>query len=214
MWVTVSYRIQKPEQVDTFISAEIPDPVTEPALHKIVTELMIRGPCGISKPKAHCMTNGDCSKHFPKKYDKATYFDKDGYIHYKRVLNERSVLKGNILLDNAFVVPYNKKLLLHFAAHINVEYCGWSMMIKYILKYISKGADRIRFKITKSLPALDESESNSTKYVDEIKYFVDARFICPHKAAWRIFDFPIHNKNPPVQVLIGCAFRKHAEYTF
>jgi hypothetical protein len=36
--------------------------------------------------------------------------------------------------------------------------------------------------------------------VDEIKNFVDARFICPHESAWRIFNFDIHARSPPVQV--------------
>ncbi|KAI3735079.1 hypothetical protein L6452_14567 [Arctium lappa] len=46
LWVTKPYKITSPGQVDNFISAEIPDPKDYPALHKIVTELMMHGPCG------------------------------------------------------------------------------------------------------------------------------------------------------------------------
>lgn len=61
-----SYKIHTPEHLDQFISAEIPDPVVDPQLYKIVTELMMHGPCGLAKMKAPCMFDGVCSKHFPK----------------------------------------------------------------------------------------------------------------------------------------------------
>ncbi|KAK9070527.1 hypothetical protein SSX86_010929 [Deinandra increscens subsp. villosa] len=42
----------------------------------------------------------------------------------------------------------------------------------------------------------------ATKHeVDEVKNFVDGRFVCPHEAAWRILKFPIHHRLPAVQVL-------------
>ncbi|XP_022041880.1 uncharacterized protein LOC110944528 [Helianthus annuus] len=99
-----------------------------------------------------------------------------------------------------YVVPYNQTLSLHFMAHINVEYCGWSLLIKYLFKYISKGADRIRYKVHKAVNAPDDTQ-NAQPYIDEIQNFVDGRFICPHEASWRILNFPIHYRNPLVQVL-------------
>ena len=111
------------------------------------------------------------------------------------------LLPKKIKLDNSYVVPYNRKLSLAFQAHINVEYCGWSMMIKYLFKYISKGADRVRAKITRSLGEPPDKVVNKMNNINEIQNFVDARFICPHEAAWRIFNFDIHHRNPPVQVL-------------
>ncbi|XP_035830146.1 uncharacterized protein LOC110887742 [Helianthus annuus] len=201
LWVKPCNKIQSPDDIDSYISAEIPNPTVEPVLHKIVTELMLHGPCGLPKPNAPCMIDGTCSKNFPKNYESATRFDKEGYAHYKRKADGFFVIKNGVTLDNSFVVPYNKDLLLRFDAHINVEYCGWNMVIKYLFKYISKGADRIRFTVTKTSNVPDAPNHTSSSSFDEIKNFVDGRFICPHEAAWRIFDFPIHSRNPAVQVL-------------
>ncbi|KAJ9559006.1 hypothetical protein OSB04_013620 [Centaurea solstitialis] len=201
LWVTSAHKIKAPEEVDKFISAEIPDPNNDPRLYNIVSKLMMHGPCGLANTCAPCMVNGTCSKHFPKRYEQITRFDKDGYIHYSRKNDGRFVMRNDIKLDNSYVVPYNRRLCLVFDAHINVEYCGWNMMIKYLFKYISKGADRIRAQITQSLDEHSNNTPNKTKQINEIQNFVDARFICPHEAAWRIFDFDIHNRNPAVQVL-------------
>ncbi|GKA42122.1 DNA helicase [Tanacetum coccineum] len=39
-------KIQGPEDVDRLISAELPDPQTDPQGYKVVSEMMIHGPCG------------------------------------------------------------------------------------------------------------------------------------------------------------------------
>ncbi|XP_076938796.1 uncharacterized protein LOC143608214 [Bidens hawaiensis] len=86
-------------------------------------------------------------------------------------------------------------------AHINVEYCGWSMLIKHLFKYISKGVDRIHYNISTSPTPIDVRNRGKCSPINEIQNFVDGRFICPHEAAWRIFNFDIHDRNPAVQVL-------------
>ncbi|GJX23884.1 DNA helicase [Tanacetum coccineum] len=103
-------------------------------------------------------------------------------------------------------VPYNKQLLLAFYAHINVEYYAWTMLIKYLFKYISKGTDRIVTRISKSNSSSvnnDTAASTSRPYVvvDEIKNYLDARYVSPHEACWRIFEFEIHYQEPAVQLL-------------
>ncbi|KAJ0760860.1 putative DNA helicase [Helianthus annuus] len=201
LWVTPPYKIREPTDVDKYITAEIPDPSVEPTLHKIVTECMMHGPCGLPNANAPCMCDGKCSKSFPKPYENNTRFDKDGYVHYKRLANGQRIVKNGVPLDNGYVVPYNKTLCKRFNAHINVEYCGWNMMIKYLFKYISKGADRVKFAVTKADDQPTNTPIQPNPPVNEIKNFVDARFICPHEAAWRILRFPIHSRNPSVQIL-------------
>ncbi|GJY88373.1 DNA helicase [Tanacetum coccineum] len=184
--------------IDNYISAEIPDSVQDPRGYKLVTELMMHGPCGAANSSAACMQEGSCSRHFPKTYNDRTFFDSNGHTHYRRRDTGVHVMKGESKLDNCDVVPYNRALCLAFEAHINVEYCGWSMLIKYLFKYISKGPDRILAKINNS----DESTTTGNKpHIDEIQNYVDGRFICPYEACWRIFYFPIHSREPTVQIL-------------
>ncbi|KAK9049501.1 hypothetical protein SSX86_031532 [Deinandra increscens subsp. villosa] len=201
LWVTKPFQIKSPDQIDDYISAELPNEEIEPTLFRIVTNSMIHGPCGLANKKFSCMQNGKCSKHYPMKHETLTRFDEKGHVHYKRRANGPSVCKHKIMVDNRYVVPYNKKLCNRFHAHINVEYCGSSMFIKYLFKYISKGTDRIRYSITSNSSNNNLTEASSPTEVDEIKNFEDGRFICPQEAAWRILNFHIHKRNPTVQAL-------------
>nr|KAJ0216601.1 hypothetical protein LSAT_V11C300119100 [Lactuca sativa] len=80
------------------------------------------------------------------------------------------------------------------------------MMIKYLFKYISKGADRVRYTIQKaeqpdeSTPVITSGNQDAPQN-PQVKNFLDGRYICPHEAAWRILNFHIHLRHPPVQVL-------------
>ncbi|GJZ98825.1 hypothetical protein Tco_0671278 [Tanacetum coccineum] len=100
------------------------DPMQDPRGYKLVTELMMHGPCGPANLDASCMQNGPCNKHFPKHYNEQTYFDSNGHTQYRRRDTRIHVMKGESRLDNCNVIPYNQALCLSFEAHINVEYCG------------------------------------------------------------------------------------------
>ncbi|GKB09104.1 hypothetical protein Tco_0837416, partial [Tanacetum coccineum] len=125
-------QIKEAAQIDDYISAELPDPIQDPIAYKVVTELMMHGPCGVANSSA-------------------TFFDINGHTHYRRRQTEVYFMKGESRLDNCNVVPYNRMLCLAFRAHINVEYCGWSMLIKFLFKYILKGSDRILGKIDRQV---------------------------------------------------------------
>lgn len=128
----------QPNQVDSIISAELPDPNLDPLLSKIVLSCMIHTPCS-DNLGLDCMKNErlQCSKKFPRQLISETKHGEDGYPTYRR----RSVANGGFeaeikrknktyKVDNSWVVPYNPVLLRIFDAHINVEYCHSVKSIK------------------------------------------------------------------------------------
>ena len=51
-------KIQNAADVDSIVSAQIPDPNEHPVLYNIVTQHMVHGPCGADDPQAKCMVDG------------------------------------------------------------------------------------------------------------------------------------------------------------
>ncbi|XP_066310854.1 uncharacterized protein [Miscanthus floridulus] len=127
--------------IDKYVSAEVPDPRNDPLGYALVAEHMIHGPCGKTNPRCPCMKNNKCSKHFPKPYQPATTVSSIGFAVYKRPENNLFVCKGGLQMDDRWVVPYNMFLLTKYQAHINVEWCNKTTFIKYLFKYVTKGAD-------------------------------------------------------------------------
>lgn len=111
-----NHKLDTPENVDKFISAEIPCPEKNKKLHDLVMKHMLHGPCG-----ARCEENGKCSKRFPKGFQEETIINEDNYTTYKRRDNSKIYYKNGSAFHNGHVVPYNANLLLKYNCHINVE---------------------------------------------------------------------------------------------
>ncbi|XP_020968552.1 uncharacterized protein LOC107620094 isoform X1 [Arachis ipaensis] len=182
--------------IDKIICAEIPDHDVDNAYYEAVKSFMLHGPCGLSKPTSPCMEEGRCMRHFPKKFNEVTTVDEDGYPVYRRRNNGCTVEVSGIHLDNRYVVPHNRLLLLKCRAHINVEWCNQSRPIKYLFKYVNKGSDRVTASFYRN-----STSDNSSTNVDEVKMFYDCRYISPCEAAWRIFSYDIHYRNLSVERL-------------
>ena len=129
IFLSTEDKIHDAQSIDAVISAEIPDPLLDPLCYQVVEKFMFHGPCGAACPKSPCTVDGKCTKHFPKKFCPETCVDGDGFPRYKRRQNGRWIAKDNVKLDNRFVVPYNRYLLLRFDAHINVEFCNKSRLV-------------------------------------------------------------------------------------
>lgn len=179
-----------PEWIDKVTWAIIPDKNKMPQLHKIVTASMLHGPCGSANPQAPCMINGACKAKFPKEFRDVTTLSGDGFALYARPENGNTFEKNGFLYDNRWVVPYNPFLLLKYNAHINVEICASIKNVKYIYKYIHKGADMASVGAT-----LEEDKK------DEIKNYISSRWITASTATWNLFEFPIHGRKPPIERL-------------
>ena len=164
-------------ELDKFVSAEIPDPVEFPELHKLVTTHMVHKPC--DQVSAPCIRDdGICKAHYPKPFRDSTTVDAQGYVQYRR-RRGRTVTKiyngQQVEVTNEYIVPYTAELLLLFDCHINVEIVSSVAPVKYLFKYIHKGP-----------PKMCLSVGN-----DEFQNFVSGRYISPGDASWRILGFPL-----------------------
>ncbi|XP_026482740.1 uncharacterized protein LOC113390965 [Ctenocephalides felis] len=183
-------------EVDDIISAEIPDPVTDPHLHDIVTTQMVHGPCGALNPLSPCMANGKCTKRYPRPLVADTFTGNDGYPVYRWRSKEENgrtikvkVQNQEIEIGNEFIVPYCPLLSRIFRTHANVESCHSAKSIKYLCKYVTKGTDMTVFGIA--------SENAN----DEISSFQIGRYVSSNEALWRLLSFQIHERYPTVMHL-------------
>jgi Helitron helicase-like domain at N-terminus len=192
IWLAPEDKPNTEAAVDKIVCAEIPDPAQFPHLHRVVTTSMLHGPCGAEDPNAVCMKDGRCTKRFPKPFQEATSLTEDGYPTYRRRQTNFTFTKRfgrpqrEFVYTNQWVVPYNPYLSAKYNCHINVEICNNIHAVKYIHKYIFKGHDRITVGIQQN---------------DEIKKYLDSRYIGPHEAAWRLFAFSMHSVLPTVERL-------------
>ena len=97
--------------IDTFISAELPDPRDDPLGYQLVQDHTMHGPCGVHNPKSPCMKDGRCSKGYPKPFHAETFTDQEGFPVYRRSDNGLVVRRNGVLLDNRWVVPRNLQVL-------------------------------------------------------------------------------------------------------
>src|SRR4051812_44918365 len=59
-------KFQTPDDYDSIVRVEIPNPDTEPRLHRTVIKHMMHGPCGPFNPSVPCMQDGKCKKGYPR----------------------------------------------------------------------------------------------------------------------------------------------------
>ncbi|CAN1145644.1 hypothetical protein LINPERHAP2_LOCUS14792 [Linum perenne] len=198
LWLAEIDKMTTSAKVDEHISAELPDPTEDPTGYFAVTKFMLHGPCGEARPSSPCMKENHCSKFFPKAYARETTFDENGYVTYRRRPTNISAVKSNVALDNAFVVPYNRNLIVKYQAHINVEICHKGQLIKYLFKYITKGPDRSEIA-AENIPVVAPLTSETPEPpIDEISQYLDCRSISSYESVWRLFKFPIHERSPAV----------------
>ena len=171
------------EDVDRLVTAEIPDPQLHPEFHDTVKRHMMHGPCGDLDPECVCMENGQCRKKFPKPLQQQTEFSVNGYPLYRQRGQHRAQLHRHAVNDS-WVVPHNPNLLMKFKCHMNVEVCTTVRSVKYIFKYIHKGNDAAHIEI----------RQNYLNH-DEILQHLNARYVGPHQAVFRIMQYKMHDKS-------------------
>ena len=95
--------------------------------------------------------------------------------------------------------------MVKYQGHINVEWCNRSLSIKYLFKYIGKGPDTATVLLEKDNRALHGKDAASPTVkkpcLDEINNYLSCRYVSATEACWRLFEFPIHHREPFVQCL-------------
>ncbi|KAL4609927.1 hypothetical protein ACB092_08G015800 [Castanea dentata] len=170
-------------EIDKIISAEIPDLNKEPLAYDAVKQYMVHGPCGSINSRASCMIENKRVKHFPKKVCSQTTVDNDGFPIYRRN-NGTYVERNGVKLDNRFIVPHNIDLL----------------SIKYLFKYITKGPDRATLILEENLHVDASIGMQNMTDTDEVKGYLNCRYVSAIETCWRIFElsFHIENQQPDV----------------
>jgi hypothetical protein len=118
-------------------------------------------------------------------------------INQRRDTGHTVVVHG-IELDNRWVVPHNVYLSTKYDEHINVEVCNNICAVKYLFKYVYKGHDCATVELSRQS---DNATEGNVVDIDEIKKYLDCRYVSASKAAWRIFKFDMHDRFPTVERL-------------
>ncbi len=96
------------------------------------------------------------------------------------------------------MVPHNVYLSTKYDAHINVEVYNNIRAIKYLFKYIYKGHDHATIEISRHS---DNATEGNVVEANEIKKYLNCRYISAFEVAWRIFKFDMHERFPVVERL-------------
>lgn len=142
------------------------------------------------------MSEGRCTKFYPKDFCEQTIILETGFTQYVRPNNGRTTSKHVIEIDNRFVVPHNVDLLVKYQAHINTEKVNHDGMHKYLFKYVTKGFDCARSRIQPN----SASSDSSNQTINEIDNYLECCYV-PNEAAWRLLEYDIHHTDPSVERL-------------
>jgi hypothetical protein len=121
------------QQVDDFVSAEIPDPAKLPILHDLIANFQLHTPCDVNEDSG-CRQGKPCKRHFPKDMSRSTIIINNAFPKYRRRGLHFCDVNGRLVGDD-WVVPHNPYLTLKYRCHINVEIATSIKSFKYVYKY-------------------------------------------------------------------------------
>ena len=187
MLLILEHKILSTAQIDAIVSAEMPDPVAHPVLHRLVSAHMLHPRCDDVARQEHHSCRSDCSgqlcdcrRRFPKDMAAATVVIGDGFPKYRRRGLHTMIDRSGRIVTDSWVVPYNEYLLLKYQCHINLEVCANIRSFKYVYKYTFKSPDYTAIT------------------VDEINGHLSGRLLSVSEAVHRILALPLHKEWPPV----------------
>ncbi|KAF1860256.1 hypothetical protein Lal_00037594 [Lupinus albus] len=87
---------------------------------------------------------------------------------------------------------------IHVLGKMDIHFIEEEIMETLLTKmYINKGYDRV----TAVIESTEDGVTLNERPIDEVKQYLDCRYISPSEASWRIFGFPIHGRQPTVERL-------------
>src|SRR5438045_5259267 len=95
------HKIISVEDIDRCISAELPNPDTDPTLFRIVKQNMIHS---CIPQRCGPIVNNKCKKRYPRAWVQETVWNGDGYPIYRRHNNGRTSSIGRSVVDNRSIV--------------------------------------------------------------------------------------------------------------
>ena len=140
---------------------------------------MTHGRNHLTREISWCRKGNKCIYGFPHPITPMTWVDEDGRVHYKHLTEEYQ-----------WIAPHIPKLIDELDCHIFVDIVFTVSVFTYLYKYLYKGPDHTLVKVSRT------GQPN-----DEIKDYVDVRYLSAHEAEWRILGFHITSKNPSVSCL-------------
>ena len=141
---------------------------------------MTHGRDHLTRETSRCRKGTKCIYGFPHPITSLSSIDDDGRVHYIRKTEE-----------DHWIAPHIPELIDELDCHIFVDVVFTVAVFMYLYKYLYKGPDRTQFQ-------LNHTEHD---HVDELKDYVEGRYLSAHEAAWRILGFHITSKTPSVACL-------------
>jgi len=144
------------------------------------------------------MEDGKCKKQYPCKFQSEIVTNVNGYPIYRRKDTRCTILVHGVELDNRWVVSHNVYLSTKYNAYINVEVYNNIRAIKYLFKYVYKGHDCGTIEISRQS---DNATKGNMVKTNEIKKYLDYRYVFASEATWCIFKFDMHERFLAVECL-------------
>lgn len=171
-----NFKFDTPEKIDRVVCAEIPDPDEESKLHAIIAKFMMHGFYDDLNPEAPYMKMDKCTGKMKccKGFPKT--FQSETEIH------EDGYPLYRRRDDGRQVVKYVKRR--------GIVYLDNRWIAYFSLTYEAHSSDRAIVEL---------SADNNQIY--EVKQYLNAHYVGPCEAIWRILSFDLHEESPSVLAL-------------
>jgi hypothetical protein len=162
-----------------YTNPETPEQAAEEEYRELVSKHMVHK-CAVAPNACKKTESSACKRGCDTNvFQSETTFDSLGYPVYPR--SEEADL---------MVVPHNRRLLLDWNGHANVESAANAKSVMYLYDYLYKGQRKVRVTISNN-DTNQAAVSDDTDEIekDEVKLYLNARFLCAMDAVWRILGY-------------------------